>query len=236
MRLAYALPPPTMAGELPYAVAAASPREASEDRAEVLEHAGAVVVAVADGAGGMRGGGEASSSFITAVRARLGSEHADPCDLEAWLDLFERTDTVLARAMTGETTAVVVVLGAHGILGVSVGDSEVWVVGATGIDRLTGEQDRRRLGSGRSSAVAFQRPTLAGTLVAATDGLFKLAAPESIAASCRGGAVAQIAASLLALPRSRSGSYADDLALVVVTPTPHLSLSERRPPRCEPRY
>ena len=66
----------------------------------------------------------------------------------------------------------------EGIMGVSVGDSEAWVLGPVGIDRLTEKQNRKRLGGVGSSATLFHRPTLDGMLVVGTDGLFKNARPE----------------------------------------------------------
>ena len=171
-----------MATPFIYAKALASSRQDSEDRAEVFELGDALVVALADGAGGVRGGAAASDALISAVRCRIAEPTFDACDLRAWSEVFKSTDFGLARGMAGETTAVVAVVGPHGLMGVSVGDSEAWVLGPVGIDRLTEKQNRKRLGSGGSRVTLFHRPMLDGMLVVGTDGLFKNARPELISA------------------------------------------------------
>src|SRR5262249_22122991 len=100
-------------------------------------------------------------------------------------------------------------------VGVSVGDSEAWVVGRRA-DRLTEKQDRARVGTGRCRPMTFHRRTLDGVLVVASDGLFKNARVEAITACCAAGDVADIANRLVELPKLRSGTYPDDVAVVVV--------------------
>jgi serine/threonine protein phosphatase PrpC len=152
--------------ELAYAKASAANR-ATEDRAEVFERAGALVVVVADGAGGMRGGSTASDAVVEAVRACLASSEIDPTDTRVWSRVLEAADSALAVALSGETTAVVVVLGAHGIVGVSAGDSEAWVVSDGAIDRLTEAQTTKRIGTAapswqRSSGLASKARSSSG--------------------------------------------------------------------------
>lgn len=210
-----------MATRFIYAKALASSRPDSEDRAEVFELGDAMVVALADGAGGVRGGAAASDALINAVRCRIAEATFDACDLRAWSAVFKSTDIGLARQMAGETTAVITVIGPEGIMGLSVGDSEAWVLGSVGIDRLTEKQDRKRLGSGRSGATLFHRRTLDGMLVIGTDGLFKNARPELIAAASTEANAGAAAERLVGLPRSSSGRYPDDVAVVVVASTPN---------------
>jgi len=119
-----------------------------------------------------------------------------------------------AGDMAGETTAIVIVLSAKGITGTSVGDSEAWLVGPSGIDDLTASQHRRRLGSGAAVPAAFFRSPLDTVLVAGTDGLFKYASPDAIAVAARAGS----AQSLAALARLPSGRYPDDVAVALVHP------------------
>lgn len=214
------LPVTTMAIRFDYAKALASSRPDSEDRTEVFERGDALVVALADGAGGVRGGAAASDALIDAVRCRLAEATFDAYDLRAWAEVFVRTDLGLAREMAGETTAVVAVIGPEGLMGVSVGDSEAWVLGRGGIDRLTEKQDRKRLGSGRSRATLFHRRLLHGMLVIGTDGLFKNAHPERIALASTEAHAGAAAEKLVGLPRPPSGRYPDDVAVVVVTATP----------------
>jgi len=133
-----------------------------------------------------------------------------------WTHVLEEADGALAAKMAGETTCVVVVVGPMGIVGVSAGDSEAWVVTASSIDDLTLHQKRARLGSGRAAPVAFERPALDGVLVAGTDGLFKYAASDEIAKVLRGGAVEGAAERLAAVVRLPSGGFHDDVGIVVV--------------------
>ena len=162
--------------------ALASNRHKSEDAAEVFERGETLIVVLADGAGGMRGGATASGALVAAVRAAV----ADPVfaveDVQYWADLFRVVDAALAKNMVGETTGVVVVLGSRKLIGVSTGDSEAWVLRATEVDDLTrGQHTKQRLGSGRVEPAVFKRAAVSGTLVVATDGLFNYAAPNVIA-------------------------------------------------------
>lgn len=176
-----------------------------------------LVVVVADGAGGLRGGAEAADLLVKAVRSKMEDRSFAVHDARSWMSTFKATDAKLFVRRAGETTGVVVVVGAGRLLGVSVGDSEGWIIDSTSIDRLTERQEKARLGSGRIVPVSFQRFALEGCLVVATDGLFKYAPAEEIAATLReGGDVATVTRRLAGLPRTPAGTYQDDLAVVVV--------------------
>lgn len=202
---------------LTFATRAASSRSDSEDRLAVFEHDGALVIVVADGAGGVGGGAGASEAVIEAVTARVAGTPFDPYDIRAWPVFLSGVDADLVRSGTGgETTATIVVVGPYGLLGVSAGDSEAWVIGGV-IERLTEKQARARIGTGQARPVTFHRRGLDGVLVVASDGLFRHARQSAIIASCAPGKSAEeIAAALVGLPASRSGVYPDDVALVVV--------------------
>lgn len=86
------------------------------------------------------------------------------------------------------------------------------------IDDLTeGQHRKRRLGGGRAAPFVFVRPNLDGVLVIATDGLFNYARPEVIAQVVATheylDATAQALVELVRLP---SGSFMDDVAVVLV--------------------
>ncbi len=199
-----------------FATATASAGTRCEDRAALFEHDDTLIVVVADGAGGVTGGGAASDAVVDAVRARISARPLDPYNIRAWSDVLTAADAELACSReAGETTAVVVVAGPHGVVGVSAGDSEAWMVGRRA-ERLTEKQERTRLGTGRSRPTPFHRRSLEGVLVVATDGLFRHAPSGSIVASCSSGTVTEIAGRLVDLPRLRSGAYPDDVAVVVV--------------------
>ncbi len=195
-----------------------SSRRDSEDQAEVMERGGDLVVVVADGAGGLRAGLAASGAIVNAVRSRVQDDTVDVHDATVWVNAFRQTDAGLASQMAGETTAVVIVLGKRGLLGVSAGDTEAWLVNAASIDDLTAEQRRLRLGSDRAVPVRFHRRGLAAEwLVVATDGLFKYATYETVAAAVRvGGDPSEVTQRLALVVQMPSGTYQDDVGIVVV--------------------
>src|SRR5258708_25459289 len=96
-----------MASGFAFARRLASHRVQSEDRAEVLEYGDALVVVVADGAGGMRGGATASDAIVNAVRSKVVEGLFDPYDLRAWSEVFKKVDADLATRFAGESTSVV---------------------------------------------------------------------------------------------------------------------------------
>ena len=197
----------------------ASERRNTEDRAEIFESGEALVILVGDGAGGVTGGRSASDALVAAVADEV-RRARDLFDARRWLELFHETDRKLADEISGETTGVLVALGVRGLVGVSAGDSEAWIVGATSIDDLTVHQHRARLGSGRVVAVTFARHALNGALVMGTDGLFKYAAAGDIAKILRGIPPQDAASRLLELVRLPSKKLQDDFAVVVARRQP----------------
>ena len=197
--------------------ALASNRAKSQDTVGVFERAGVLIVALADGGGGLRGGEAASRCLVSVVESAVNNPAFAVEQVQPWFDVFHATDSALAANGAGETTGTVVVLGPRGIMGVSAGDSEAWVVSPTTIDDLTvGQQTRQRLGSNRVTPAVFGRPALKGVLVVASDGLFKYASSEVIARLVRASAIGAAAEHLVELVRLRSGKVADDVAVVLV--------------------
>jgi len=195
----------------------ASNRQKSEDAAEVFERGETLIVVLADGAGGIRGGATASGALVAAVRTAVDDPSFAVEDVQYWADLFRVTDAALAKNRVGETTGVVVVVGVRHLIGVSTGDSEAWVVTATEVHDLTrGQHTKQRLGSGRVEPLVFKHAALSGALVVATDGLFKYAATDVIARMVRASAIQIAAEQLVELVRLPSGKLQDDVALVLV--------------------
>jgi|HubBroStandDraft_1064217.scaffolds.fasta_scaffold03330_3 PPM family protein phosphatase len=210
-----------MTNQYQYVQVSGSNREQSEDTAEVFERGDSLVLALADGAGGIRGGAMASRALLTAVRSAVQDPAATMSDARYWADLLRTTDTALAKHSGGETTGVVVVLGATKLIGASAGDSEAWVVHSKRVDDLTvGQDTQRRLGSGRAVPTTFERAGLAGVLLVATDGLFKYAAMEVIARVVLASPISVAAEQLIELVRLRSGKFHDDLAAILVARKP----------------
>src|SRR5580692_694755 len=106
----------------------ASDRKSSEDRADVFERGDDLVIVVGDGAGGMRGGALASAALVETARAVAENPTLDVHDPSLWSVLLKEADGTLAAKMAGETTAAVVVVGPQGLTGVSLGDSEAWII------------------------------------------------------------------------------------------------------------
>lgn len=75
--------------DVSYAVVPAKGR--GQDRVAVIQLAGAVVLAVADGSGGMRGGAEAAEQAVRMISdaARAGIAQDDP---NSWVSLLTRID------------------------------------------------------------------------------------------------------------------------------------------------
>lgn len=216
-------PPVRRTFEMPFhvAAAAASYREATEDRLAVHQLDGGIVVVVADGSGGMSGGGRAADLAGKIVGEAVEHGAFNRFSADPWVELLIHADAIIASDHhAGETTIVVVAVADDGhVVGASCGDSGAAIVGADGsIDDLTARQHRkRRLGSGRALPVSFERVVLNGRLVVATDGMFFFATPEVI------GRVAvdhedldETAEALVQAVRLPTGILRDDVAVIVV--------------------
>src|SRR5688572_22877141 len=149
-----------------------------QDRVEVLYDSDRVIIALADGAGGMSGAAQAAELFIRAVkREKSALQTADDC--EAFLHNIDRT--LADDPNAGETTGIVLILSGNQIFGASVGDSEAWLFSTAAKTHLTKGQFRKPfLGSGEVLAVKFIAPATPGTLLVATDGLWKYTSYEKI--------------------------------------------------------
>jgi PPM family protein phosphatase len=189
-----------------------------EDRAEVIVRGESVLVVVADGAGGRPGAAYTAETAVRMVCA--GTAALRPWDLFAWCGLLRRVDDALAHdPAAGETTLVAAVVSPQGVVGVSAGDSGAWLIGPDGVQDLTGRQQRKPfLGTGAAVPVPFAVPWAGGTLLAASDGLFKYAGRDRIAGVAREGDLEQAARRLVDLVRLPSGKLQDDVAVVLCRP------------------
>lgn len=197
---------------------AAASRAHSDDRLAVHRVRGGLVVVVADGAGGISGGGAAADRALALVERHLGAPRVDPFSPATWAELLAGADLEIEEdGACGETTAIVVAVSEDGLAGASVGDSGAWLVRAGGYEELTaGQHRKRRLGSGRAVPVPFERPRLDGTLLVATDGLFAYARSDALCRLACGENLDAAALALGRLVRLPSGELADDLTLVLV--------------------
>ncbi len=189
----------------------------SQDRVGVFEQNSGLVVALADGSGGVSGSEQAAELVVASVQEAL-AKGLEPSDPAAWCALLADLDDRISRSPHGgETTAVVLHLDTIGIAGASVGDSEAWLVLDDGFEDLTEFQRRKPLlGSGMAVPTPFQSRPWTGTLLAASDGVTKFAAVEALLQAARGADLEASAARLVDLVRLRSGALQDDVSLVLV--------------------
>jgi serine/threonine protein phosphatase PrpC len=192
-------------------------RTATEDRAEVVELGPeTVVLAVADGVGGRAGGGIASEMAVRLVREAIPILKVS--DYRAWYRLAAEIDSALsADEKAGETTLVAACITPRQIVGVSIGDSRAWFVTPEGHFDLTGGQQKKPyLGTGMARPVPFAlRTPRRGTLVVATDGLFKYALPDSICDAALYPDLDEAARQLVNLVRLNSGRLPDDVTVLL---------------------
>src|SRR5688572_20464710 len=185
-----------------------------EDRAAVFSYPEGRVVVVADGAGGTGSGARAAEAVLEAVR-RAGWK----AEREDWVQVLEQVD---ARGGPGQSTALVVALGGHGLCGACVGDSEAWWFpagsGTECVELTRGQQRKPLLGSGGARVVGFAiAAPAAGRLVVGADGLWKYVPWERIVEATvqGGGSAAERAERLLESARMPSGGLQDDVGVVV---------------------
>ncbi|WAS96234.1 hypothetical protein [Nannocystis punicea] len=129
---------------------------------------------------------------------------------------MRRTDGELP---VGETTAVVIRVDGDLLVGASVGDSGAVLVDGEAedgwVELTAGQQRKPLLGSRGASPVGFSSALGGATLLMASDGLWKYAKREAIAAVVRDVEFAAIPRRLLDLVRLRSGALPDDAAIIV---------------------
>ena len=198
-------------------------RAASEDRAEILMLPENVVLTIiADGVGGRPNGGNAAARAVKLVTATV---QAAPLGRLTAPRFWERTlqavDVTLADDdQCGETTLVAVCVTPTRITGASVGDLEAWWVddSATAFELTEGAIRKPYLGYGaaRPTAFSFAMPRT-GTLLVASDGLFKYADPRAIASiMSRGSRITESVSALRDAVRGSSGVLHDDFAVVLL--------------------
>lgn len=192
-------------------VQAAGPR--LQDRVIVLPNEDGAVLAVADGAGGSGGGTEAATEFAELARARA----AELTDEKACVRLLRDADLAISRAgHGGETTGVVVVVARRKTFGASVGDSAAWWMNSHQAEELTAGQKRRPfLGTGNATPVAFKHHFALGSLVLATDGLWKFTNLQRVREQVIGQTPAEAAQNLVRLVTFPSGTLPDDVGVIV---------------------
>ena len=181
-----------------------------QDRAEVFCSDDRIVIAVADG-GGCSGGAMAAETFIfTIMEACKHLTTAEQCS-----KLLLQIDATLAGGRdSGETTGVVTAIDRQIVFGATAGDSGARLYIRNTVSQLApADRTKPLIGSGSAFVQSFAAP-MSGTLVVATDGLWKYAKPAAIQEKVSLAPSEKLAAELGNLPRLPSGTLPDDIAIV----------------------
>ena len=196
-------------------------RAQCEDQVAVFSANDRTVIVVADGAGGLGEGSAAAAAVIREVASEFERIHS----ADQWSAMLRQTDH---RIGSGESTAVIVDVRPYGIAGASVGDSQVWIIEDGMMTNLTQNQIRKPLlGSGEALPTSFVHPPLRGVLLAASDGLFNYAKPESIVRIASENDFFTIPKKCLEAVRLPSGDLWDDVGIVAARAAPHVRTRQR---------
>jgi len=184
-----------------------------QDRVDNLQSGGNTVLIVADGVGGRTGAAQAAEFLVrTASNAAGNLASAQDC-----LSLLCELDQKIALANDcGETTGVITVVSDAEVFGANVGDSAAWLFTPDGKAELTRVR-KPYLGTGVAAPYQFARRSGPGTLVVASDGLWKYTGLELIEEKVRTVSPERLAAELAELVRLRSGAFPDDIAIATCT-------------------
>ncbi len=189
----------------------------SQDRVAIHVHDGITLVVLADGAGGMAGGGEAAQAVLDA-RSAWSLRQALESSGTACVHWLQAIDRMLATSPAGgQCTAIVAVIDGVRIVGASVGDSEAWLVESGSVRDLTEHQHRKPLvGSGRATAIPFAAACVGARLLVASDGLFKYTTRERIVDAVHLSDLNDAIRTLVESVRLRSGALQDDISIALI--------------------
>jgi len=202
----------------------------SEDRAEIVSLSdGAILAIVADGVGGHPGGGEAATRatdfVLRAAQAATPEQRANAAFQSFWAQTLREADEAISDDDScGETTLVVVCATPACVVGAGVGDTEAWwIVGNMAVPLCGDTPQKPYLGYGAAWVQWFTASTPAGTLLVASDGLFKYTNADTITAIVAGDEpLTDKVAALRDAVRSSSGTLYDDFAAVLMRYDPLL--------------
>ena len=191
-----------------YALEVAPRRGEGQDRALALPCEHGIAIAVADGAGAVAGGERAAKAVVDRVAA-VASHAFD------WVQLLAELDH--AQIGYGQTTAVVLWVTREKIVGASAGDSAAWLIRGGNVDVLTsGQRTKPLIGDGAIVTPIESDPIgPGGTLLVASDGLFRFAQRADIVRLATGPDLAAAARAIVELVRLPSGQLPDDVSVVL---------------------
>ena len=187
----------------------------NQDRGLVIHDGPRVALCVADGAGGLSGGTEAANMAVEMVHENVSVMSKD----ELCVEVLRKMDATIANdPIAGETTCALAVVTPEEMFGASAGDSGIWLIPVAGAyaDLTRAQQRKPFIGSGSAWPVPFRHPMQGGTLLFATDGLFKYTSAERIIGTCRDNPPDVAAQRLIELVRYPSGALPDDVTIIVL--------------------
>ena len=186
----------------------------NQDCGLVIHDGPRVVLCVADGAGGLSGGTEAANMAVELVRQNVSlMSNADFC-----VEMLRKMDAAIGNdPIAGETTCALAIVTPEEMFGASLGDSGIWLIPETGAHADLTRAQRRKpfIGSGSAWPVPYRHPAQGGTLLLATDGLFKYTSAEHILGTSREHPPDVAAQRLIELVRYPSGALPDDVTVIV---------------------
>lgn len=180
-----------------------------EDRVTVIERDDGVVIAVADGAGGIGAGDQAAEAVIREITAVASLAH----DENAWCGILRQID---CRVGVGESTCVVVACSEHGLVGATVGDSQAWLIRNGELRDLSANRVRKPLlGSGAAVPIGFSHSSTEGLLLVATDGFCNYVKRDQLMKDIPWIDFQVLPRKLVEMVRLPSGELWDDIGIVV---------------------
>lgn len=181
----------------------------NQDRAVVLPNDDQISFILSDGAGGSSGGSEAAQTVV---------EHLNHFEADDIILAIKQLDTFLLKNNEcGEATLVYIKLLNNHLSGISVGDSEAWLIKENDVIFLTENQYHKPLlGSGVSHLVEFKNILFSGTLLIASDGLTKYTSVKNIVTTVRQYTdLEDCTKQLLKLVQYPSGTLPDDTTIIL---------------------
>jgi serine/threonine protein phosphatase PrpC len=193
--------------------------ENSHDRVKVVQQGRRTVIALADGAGGMSGAGEAAEQVVNSLVKAFAGDKVDATPDSCAEALAAVDQTVTSNPRAGETTGLLIVIDDDSVVGASVGDCVAWVVPPDDEPReVTVHQMRKpRIGTGRASPMGFGPTSLDGLLFVMTDGVADYITGEQLTALVRRVEREQLARNLLDGIRLPSGNLTDHATVLVAS-------------------
>lgn len=192
-----------------------------QDQVAVKEFDSGIVIIIADGAGGSGHGDLASRAVIAEVESSASLD----LDTEDWCQLLRQVDQ---RIPAGESTCVVFSVSTKGVVGASVGDSQLWHLQDADLRNISEGQIRKPLlGSGDARPVGFAYAETTGLLLASTDGFNNYVRKDRLLREYLWHEFDILPRKLVDMVRLPSGQLWDDIGIVACRRRPAVQRKQR---------